>query len=85
MLNLANHKIDFDLNAAWTFSATGHEKGAGDGVGAFLKSTAKRATLSKDVHLSFPKDFYDFLKKQIQLCICSISKLVKSKKLKAVS
>ena len=34
-----------------------------DGVGAFLKSTAKRATLSKGVRLSSPKDFYEFLKK----------------------
>jgi hypothetical protein len=49
------------LDAAWTFSATSHGKGAGDGVGAFLKSTARRATLSKSVHLSSPREFYDFL------------------------
>ena len=62
-ITLAYHKIDFGLDAAWTFSATGHGKDAGDGVGEFLKSTARRATLSKDVHLSSPKDFYDFLVK----------------------
>ena len=45
------------------FSATDHGKGAGDGVGAFLKSTARRVTLSKAVHLSSPRDFYDFLVK----------------------
>ena len=45
------------------FSATDHGKGAGDGVGAFLKSTARRATLSEGVHLSSPKDFYGFLVK----------------------
>jgi hypothetical protein len=61
MINLAHHKIDFGLDAAWTFSATGHGKGAGDGIGAFLKSTARRATLSRDVHLSSPRDFYTFL------------------------
>jgi hypothetical protein len=63
MFNLSHPKIDFGLDAAWTFSATGHRKDAGDGVGTFLKSTAKRATLSKGVRLSSPKDFYDFLKK----------------------
>jgi hypothetical protein len=65
MLNLAHHKIDFSLDATWTFSATGYGKGAGDGVGVggFLKSTTKRATLSKGVRLSSTKDFYDFLKK----------------------
>ncbi len=63
MLNLVYHKIDFGLDAAWTFSATGHGKGAGDGVGAILKSTARRATLSKGVRLSSPKELYDFLTK----------------------
>lgn len=63
MINLAHHKIDFGLEAAWTFSATSHGKGAGDGIGVFLKSTARRATLSKSVHLSSSRDFYDFLVK----------------------
>ena len=40
IFNLAYHKVDFDLDAASTFSATGHGKGVGDGVGAFLKSAA---------------------------------------------
>ena len=64
MLNLAYHSDDFGLDAAWTFTATGHGKGAGDGVGAFLKSTARRATLSKGVRLSSPTELFDFLKKQ---------------------
>jgi hypothetical protein len=63
MLNLAYHRDDFGLDAAWTFTATGHGKGAGDGVGAFLKSTARRATLSKGVRISSSKDLFDFLKK----------------------
>lgn len=63
MLNLAHHSIDFGLDAAWTFSATGHGKGAGDGIGAFLKSTARHATLSKNVRLSSSKEFYGLLKK----------------------
>lgn len=65
MFNLVHHNIDFGLNAAWTFTATGHGKGAGDGVGAFLKSTARRATLLKRIELSSPMDFYEFLKKQL--------------------
>ena len=40
-----------------------HGKGTEDGVGAFLKSTARCATLSKGVHLFSPKDFYEFLVK----------------------
>ena len=45
------------------FSATGHGKCAGDGVGASLKSTARRTTLPRCVHLSTPKEFYDLLVK----------------------
>ena len=64
MLNLVHHKGDFGLEACWTFAATGHGKGAGDGVGAVLKSTARRATLSKNFLLSTAKDFYTFSYKQ---------------------
>ena len=60
--NLVNHKADFGLDACWTFTATGHGKGAGDGIGAVLKSTARRITLSKNILLSSPKDFYEFLR-----------------------
>ena len=63
MLNLVYHKVDFGLDASWSFSATGHDKGAGDGVDALLKSTARRATLSKSLLLCSPKDFYEFSKK----------------------
>ena len=60
MPNLVYHKVDFSLDASWSFSATGHGKGADDGIGALLKSTARRATLSKSFILSSPKDFYEF-------------------------
>ncbi len=36
ILNLIHHKIHFDLDACWTFTATGHGKGADDGIGAVL-------------------------------------------------
>ena len=60
---LPYYKIDCVLDAAWTLSAINHEKGAGDGVGTFLKSTARRETLSKAVYFSSARVFYDFLVK----------------------
>ena len=64
MLNLVNHKIDFDLDACWTFTVTGHGKGAGDGIGAVLKSTARRVTRASNMLLSTPRDFYEFSQEQ---------------------
>lgn len=64
ILNLIHHKIDFDLDACWTFTATGHGKGAGDGIGAVLKSTARRVTRSQNILMSNAKDFYEFTQKQ---------------------
>ena len=56
ILNSVPHKADFNLEACWTYTATGHGKGAGDGIGAVLKSTAKRVTLSKNILLSTAQD-----------------------------
>lgn len=64
ILNLINHKTDFSLDACWTFTATEHGKGTGDGLGAILKSTARRVTLVKNLLLSTPKDFYEFSRQQ---------------------
>ncbi|CAF3181745.1 unnamed protein product, partial [Rotaria sp. Silwood2] len=64
ILNLIHHKADFGLDACWTFTATSHGKAAGDGIGAVLKSTARRVTLSKNILLSTPKDFYEFSRQQ---------------------
>ena len=63
MLNLVHHRNDFGLDACWTFTVTGHGKGAGDGIGATLKSTARRASLSKYILLATAKDFYEFSRK----------------------
>ncbi len=60
---MVHHKDDFNLDAAWVFTATGHGRGAGDGVGAVLKSTARRITLTKNIRLSNAYDFYEFCKK----------------------
>ncbi|CAF2800654.1 unnamed protein product [Rotaria sp. Silwood2] len=64
ILNLAFHKEDFGIDACWTYTATGHGKGAGDGVGGLLKSTARRHTFSKNILLSSARDFYEFSRKQ---------------------
>ena len=64
IFNLIHHKIDFELEASWTFTSTGHGKSAGDGIGATLKSTARRPTLSKNILLSTAKDFFEFSQKQ---------------------
>ncbi|KAJ8665461.1 hypothetical protein QAD02_007123 [Eretmocerus hayati] len=45
--NLMNHKKDFGLEAEWHFNATAHGKNACDGVGATLKSNARRSSLQK--------------------------------------
>ncbi|CAF1685595.1 unnamed protein product [Adineta ricciae] len=64
IFNSIHHKIDFELEASWTFTSTGHGKSAGDGIRATLKSTARRATLSKNILLSTAKDFFEFSQKQ---------------------
>jgi hypothetical protein len=64
IFNLIHHKVDFELEASWTFTATGHGKSAGDGIGATLKSTARRASLSKNILLSTAKDFFEFSQNQ---------------------
>ncbi|CAF4847950.1 unnamed protein product [Rotaria socialis] len=43
---------------------TEHGKGAGNGIGAVLKASARRATLSKNILMSNAKDFYEFTQKQ---------------------
>ena len=64
VLNLIHLKADFNLEASWTFTATGHGKSAGDGIGVVMKTIARRATLSKNILLSTAKDFYEFSKAQ---------------------
>lgn len=56
------HKKDFGLEAAWTFSATGHGKGPVDGIGATVKATATRAALQGRPNTNFQSalDFWSF-------------------------
>ncbi len=64
IFNLIHHKADFELEACWSFTASGHGKSAGNGIGAVLKSTARRVTLSKNILLSSAKDFFEFSQNQ---------------------
>ncbi|CAF5140176.1 unnamed protein product, partial [Rotaria sp. Silwood1] len=41
MMNLAVHLQDFNVKAAWTFTSSGHGRSPCDGLGAFVKSTAR--------------------------------------------
>ena len=63
MINLIHHKNDFDIEASWTFTASGHGKGPSDGIGATTKSSANRSILSSGTTLLTPKDFFNFTKK----------------------
>ena len=66
-MNLVHHRTDFGLDACWTFTATRHGKGAGDRIGAVLKSIARRTTVSKNILLSNARGFYEFsLKNQLE-------------------
>jgi hypothetical protein len=62
MLNLVYHRQDFALEAAWTFSGSGHGKGPGDGLGAVVKCAARKHQLKEGPEAAFssPKDFYKF-------------------------
>jgi hypothetical protein len=63
MYNLIYHKEDFDIEACWTFSASGHGKGPCDGIGATVKSTATRSVLTTGKGFLSVEDFYNFTKK----------------------
>lgn len=63
MINLIHHKNDFDIEASWTFCASGHGKGPSDGIGATVKSSANRSILKSGTTLSSPEDFFNFTKK----------------------
>ena len=57
---MVHHKKDFGLEASWTFTATSHGKGPCDGIGASVKSTATRTTLTSGRSITTPNEFYDF-------------------------
>ncbi|CAF4418523.1 unnamed protein product [Rotaria magnacalcarata] len=67
MLNLIKHYEDYQYKAEWIFYSTSHEKGPVDGLGAVVKSAARRETMRADgpqKALLSPVEFYDFLKQK---------------------
>ncbi|CAF1440141.1 unnamed protein product [Adineta ricciae] len=62
-INLIHHKSDFNIEASWPSSASGHGKGPSLGIGATAKSSASRSTLSSGTILSSTEDFFNFTKR----------------------
>lgn len=61
-MNLALHQEDFFLRAIWTFTSSGHGKSPCDGLGAVVKSAARKHLLRGGPEAAFysAKDFYNF-------------------------
>ncbi|CAF4282216.1 unnamed protein product [Rotaria sp. Silwood2] len=59
--NLAHHHQDFQIEASWSFSSSGHGKGPCDGLGAVVKTTATQQLLKGRPNASFstPKQFFE--------------------------
>ncbi|CAF4861740.1 unnamed protein product [Rotaria socialis] len=67
MLNLIKHNEDYQYKAEWIFYSTNQGKGPVDGLGAVVKSAARRETMRADApQKSFltPVEFYKFLKQK---------------------
>ncbi|CAF4972949.1 unnamed protein product [Rotaria magnacalcarata] len=54
MLNLIKHYEDYQYKAEWIFYSTSHEKGPVDGLGAVVKSAARRETMRADANPQTP-------------------------------
>ncbi|KAJ8685910.1 hypothetical protein QAD02_021703 [Eretmocerus hayati] len=64
--NLKYHKHDFQLEAEWHFHATAHGKNACDGLGASVKSNARRESLqrSSENQILTPHQLYVWAKEK---------------------
>ncbi|CAF4388945.1 unnamed protein product, partial [Rotaria magnacalcarata] len=73
MLNLALHQQDFAIKAAWTFTSSGHGKSPCDGLGAVVKSAARKYLLKQGPEAAFcsAKDFYQFALEKTSRIFCS--------------
>lgn len=62
IMNLSLHKEDFGIDAVWTFTSSGHGKSSCDGLGAVVKTSARKYLLKKGPEAAFcsAKDFYQF-------------------------
>ena len=62
IINLSLHEQDFSIEASRTFTGSGHGKSTCDGLGAVVKSTARKYLLKQGPESAFSsaKDFYQF-------------------------
>jgi hypothetical protein len=70
IMNLSLHEEDFGIKAVWTFTSSGHGKSPCDGLGAVVKSAARKHLLKGGPERAFSsaKDFYKFtLQKNSQI------------------
>ncbi|KAJ8666886.1 hypothetical protein QAD02_008548 [Eretmocerus hayati] len=67
-VNLIQHEEDFGLKDEWHFHVTTHGKNACDGIGATIKSTARRESLQKGSsgHILTPSELYHWTKNRFQ-------------------
>ena len=78
--NLAEHKSDFDVEADWSFSVTGHGKGPWDGLAGSAKREAALESLRRPSTdpIQTPSEFFDFVKgkfKSVQVEFISEEKI----------
>ena len=66
--NLAEHKTDFDVEADWSFSATGHGKGPWDSLAGSAKREAALESLRRSSMnpIQTPYEFFEFVKEKFQ-------------------
>ena len=73
--NLLHHYDDFAVDAEWHFHATAHGKNACDGIGASVKSNARRESLRKvsDNYILTPQDLYKWATEYFKNIECFFS------------
>jgi hypothetical protein len=80
LCNLAHHHADFNTQASWSFTASGHGKGPCDGLGAVVKSTATQYLLKGGPNVSFstPKEFFEWCLQRNDRFVIARTRLINS-------
>lgn len=60
LFNLCFAKEDFGVNMKWSFFASGHGKGAVDGIGATIKRSLWTAIMSRQAKINTPAEAFNF-------------------------
>ena len=79
-MNLALHHQDFGIEAGWTFSSSGHGKSPCDGLGAVVKSSARKYLLKHGPEAAFTsaKDFYQYILEKMNRSMSSTTYMRRS-------